>query len=378
MEQEYRIEAENGRGGVDVQRAAERYMRAGLAVIPIPAGEKNPNRPGWQNERHALDDIPRLWNNGQNIGVLTGEPSGWLVDVDLDCPAALKIAGRFLDPTRTSGRGGAQDSHWWYRCEGIRSITFEDQDGETILEIRSSGRQTVIAPSLHPSGDRYLWSDNGVEVCPAAAGDLLRRCRELATAALVARVLPSGGRHRFGLALAGFLLRRGLEPETTEKIMHAAWDAAGFSTERARREAHDDIAAIVEDTVEGLEEGTEISGGPTLDELRSGLPRKISRFWRWNGRSPDHPPPAAERAERGDPGRFNLTDLGNAERLVARHGNDLLYCHLWNKWLVWDGQRWEIDASGEVERKAVETVSTIYAEAANAEDKDERKAIARH
>jgi hypothetical protein len=57
--------------------AAERYIRAGLAVIPVPAGEKNPNRRGWQNERHTVEDIPDQWNNGQNIGVLTGEPSGW-------------------------------------------------------------------------------------------------------------------------------------------------------------------------------------------------------------------------------------------------------------------------------------------------------------
>ena len=95
--------AENPRFN-DTRRAAERYLRAGLAVIPVPAREKNPNRQGWQRERHTMEDIPKCWNNGQNIGVLTGEPSGWLVDIDLDCPEALKIAGRFLDPTLTSGR----------------------------------------------------------------------------------------------------------------------------------------------------------------------------------------------------------------------------------------------------------------------------------
>jgi len=376
MEQEYRIEAENGRGGVDVQRAAERYMRAGLAVIPIPAGEKNPNRPGWQNERHALDDIPRLWNNGQNIGVLTGEPSGWLVDVDLDCPEALKIAGRFLDPTRTSGRGGAQDSHWWYRCEGIRSITFEDQDGETILEIRSSGRQTVIAPSLHPSGDRYLWSDNGVEVCPAAAGDLLRRCRELATAALVARVLPSGGRHRFGLALAGFLLRRGLEPASVEKITHAAWDAseAGFESERAKRAAHADIEAIVEDTAEALAEGSEVIGGVTLDELRPGLPRKIGRYWRWKANVRE---PGARRPD-SEAGGYSRTDIGNAERIIARHGDGLRYVYDWKKWLVQDGKRWKPDNTGEVVRRAKRTVKAMYHEADPGDGSPVNSELAKH
>ena len=75
---------------------------------------------------------------------------------------------------------------------------------------------------------------------------------------------------------------------------------------------------------------------------------------------------------------FNLTDLGNTERLVAQHGGDLRYCYPWGKWLVWDGKRWNPDATGEVHRRAVRTVAAIYAEAESADDKDERRAIARH
>ena len=74
----------------------------------------------------------------------------------------------------------------------------------------------------------------------------------------------------------------------------------------------------------------------------------------------------------------NLTDLGNAERLVAAHGDDLRYVHPWRRWLWWNGQRWAVDVTGEVERRAVETVRSIYAEAERAEDGEERKRIARH
>jgi putative DNA primase/helicase len=362
----------------DTRRAAERYLRAGLAVIPISAGEKNPNRRGWQQERWTIADIPRCWSNGQNIGLLTGEPSGWLVDVDLDCPEAVKIAGRFLDPTLTGGRESTPDAHWWVRCKGIRSMTFEDLGGETVLEIRANGRQTVVAPSLHPSGERYIWSQSGLEFASVGAEALLRACRELATAALVARVLPSGGRHRFGMALAGFLLRRGLEPEDVARIMHAAWDAAGFESEKAKRDAHADIEAIVEDTAEGLEEGIEVSGGPTLDELRSGLPRKIARYWRWNERNTDQPPPTTGADTGEGPARFNLTDLGNAERFVADHGSKVRYCGPWGKWLVYDGKRWAQDDTGQVERLMKDTVRAIYAEASQAGDSQERKAIAEH
>lgn len=74
---------------------------------------------------------------------------------------------------------------------------------------------------------------------------------------------------------------------------------------------------------------------------------------------------------------FNLTDLGNAERLVFHHGMDLKYCHTWNKWLVWNGERWEIDETREVERKAASTVRMIYHEAGEDESKEQRKAIAK-
>jgi putative DNA primase/helicase len=74
----------------------------------------------------------------------------------------------------------------------------------------------------------------------------------------------------------------------------------------------------------------------------------------------------------------HLTDLGNAERLIDQHGDDLRYVHPWGKWLVWDDTRWKPDSSGEIERRARETVRAIYAEAESADDKHERKAVARH
>ena len=75
---------------------------------------------------------------------------------------------------------------------------------------------------------------------------------------------------------------------------------------------------------------------------------------------------------------FNLTDLGNAERFVARHGGAVRYCYPWRKWLFWSGTRWERDDAGRVHKLAKETVRGIYAVAARAEDEDRRKALAKH
>ncbi len=68
--------------------------------------------------------------------------------------------------------------------------------------------------------------------------------------------------------------------------------------------------------------------------------------------------------------KFPRTDLGNAERLVARHGHLMRYCRPWGKWLIWDGRRWALDLTGAAERLAKATVRMIGREAATI-DNDE-------
>lgn len=74
----------------------------------------------------------------------------------------------------------------------------------------------------------------------------------------------------------------------------------------------------------------------------------------------------------------NLTDLGNAERFVAQHKEEIKYCHPWGKWIVWNGKRWVVDDTAKVWRFAVSTVRKIYAEATVEEDPKVRVQIASH
>jgi putative DNA primase/helicase len=69
-----------------------------------------------------------------------------------------------------------------------------------------------------------------------------------------------------------------------------------------------------------------------------------------------------------------MTDLGNAERLVAQHGSDLRYVPGMG-WLVWSGRYWRRDDDGEVMRRAKLSARSILAEAQHAEDADHRKRI---
>ncbi|MGB5047792.1 MAG: phage/plasmid primase, P4 family [Caldilineaceae bacterium] len=72
---------------------------------------------------------------------------------------------------------------------------------------------------------------------------------------------------------------------------------------------------------------------------------------------------------------YQRTEFGNARRLVDRYSRELRFYHPWQKWLVWDGRRWQMDVSGEVSRRAKATISAIIGEAASLDDENERKAL---
>lgn len=86
----------------------------------------------------------------------------------------------------------------------------------------------------------------------------------------------------------------------------------------------------------------------------------------------------AEHFELSPPPVFPLTDLGNAERLIARHGVDLRYCPTRGCWLIWDERRWREDDTGEIRRRAGETVRDIYRGAGQESDEHQRAAQGRH
>jgi putative DNA primase/helicase len=88
----------------------------------------------------------------------------------------------------------------------------------------------------------------------------------------------------------------------------------------------------------------------------------------------DTPPNEARAAEATARMR---TDLGNAERLIDRYGADLRYAVNLG-WLVWDGRRWAADPQGlRVARLAQQTVRSIYTEARDEPDRDQREALAK-
>lgn len=239
--------------------AARRYVRNGLTVVPIPRGEKGPRIPGWQNLRLVDSDLPGYFSNGENLGVILGAASGGVVDADLDAPETLAVADFYLPKTGfVFGRASKLGSHRLFVCDPAPPPQkFSAPDGTTLIELRSTGQQTVVPPSLHPNGELYEFSEHG-EPARVDANDLAWRARIIAATALLARHWPTQGqRHDAALALAGTLLRAAWSEEQVARLVEAVAMAA--HDEELRGRVRDVIS-----TGQRLAAGRAVTGTPSL------------------------------------------------------------------------------------------------------------------
>jgi hypothetical protein len=252
-----------------------RMGTAGWFPIPIPAGHKRPILAGWPELRLSEDQIATTFANGENVGVLLGEPSGGLVDIDLDSPETLRIASDFLPETGVVfGRESKPDSHRLYIVDPlVKTEKFEDPNGTMLVELRSTGCQTVFPPSSH-SHEQVEWSTNteparvGGEVLRLAVG-------RLAAVALIARNWPEpGGRQDAAMALAGGLLASGIDGAEVTRFLQAVATAANDEENKKRVEASGF-------TERRLMEEKPITGWSRLEHL-IGRPI-VSRVCKWLG-----------------------------------------------------------------------------------------------
>lgn len=245
---------------------AHAYIDRGWNVTPVLDGEKAPILKEW-NVRDQLSPLEtkRFFKHGQhNIGVRLGAASNNLVDVDLDTPQAIHLAGAFLPATPSIfGRHSAPRSHWLYIAPQAKTEKFVDcRSGEMLVELRSTGAQTIAPPSYHRKANELVrWDENGVPA-PVSAATLRAGVARLAAATLLARHWPGGAgiRQELSLPLAGALLKGGWGLAETQEFVGAV-----------AREAGDDEApkrlAAVKDTADAIAAHQRVTGTGRLAEL---------------------------------------------------------------------------------------------------------------
>lgn len=279
-----------------VEAALDAYRR-GLTPLPIPRHSKSPTMAGWTKLRwpdpttdtgEGEDAVRAAFEEytaggSTNLGVLLGEASGDLIDVDLDHPAAMRLKSYLLPYTAAvHGRETSRKSHYWYRAKpgtlpATRRLRIPDKSGRgtgVSVEIRGNGAQTLVPPSIHPAtAETYEWEgepwggDEGPSLVDGT--ELLAQVILLGLCAVLLDAWPGPGqRHDAYVALAGGLLRYG-----DSQTVHPFWERnAGLVIRTLALATHDEDGAeqrereAIYTTKRRLREGGEATGFTRLAE----------------------------------------------------------------------------------------------------------------
>jgi putative DNA primase/helicase len=357
----------------------------GWSVHPVNTKKQPITAHGRNDATRDEQAIRRFFRNGAQIGVATG-PESNLFALDIDLDEARGINGyetlEYLEsihgplpktPCQRTGRGGMQ--YLFRHIAGLKNTTGKIGAG---VDTRGEGGYIVAAPSRNQNGP-YTWvvspddcdlvdppqwiidalreTEKPQAASHAATGDERTYCVKMLGQA-VARVAaaPDGQKHDVLLKMARWL--GGFVPVLTEQEIESALFAAieirASDARNARKTIQDGIAY-------GKQAPLDVPKPKNDQRERQHINKATGEITEQRL--------AESRSE-------FCTDLGNARRLIAQHGNDIRFVQEWG-WLVWNGLCWEIDQTGEIERRAKATVMSIYQEAADAPE-HLRERLAKH
>lgn len=280
-----------------------------------------------------------------NLGIAAGATSGLVVldidprhDGDESLAELQRRHGNLPATAEVLTGGGGRHLYFAHPGDGARLRNRAGLAGLAGLDVRGDGGYVVAPPSLHASGQRYAWAQSSDPTRIALAPLPSRLTTLISERSPDGRGPETTGRIRAGerngtlASLAGTMRRRGM----TEEAITAAL----------------------------LEENRTRCDPPLADDEVRAIAASVGRYAPGRQDKPADEAPA--------------TELGNAERLVAQHGDKLRYCPATRIWHEWDGRRWAPDDTAAIERLAKETVRSIYGEAEAAADEARRKKLAAH
>lgn len=256
---------------VDSGKIARHWLALGVQPIPLgskskrPKGEGRDGAKGWTKLRVNKDTIDQFFKPGDNVGALWGEPSNWLVDIDLDTEESRLAAIKLLPETFMYGRKSSPGSHYIYRCSGVTTAKHQTKKIGMLVEIRSTGSQTALPLSIHPEGERYR-VDNDTDFTQISRAELTKRCKLVAGAAIAGYYYPSkSARHDYVVALTGALLWNGWADSQVIEFMNAVlYVAADKETQ------HNDREYEIKNVITHFKAGDKIPGWPTLSQHMPG------------------------------------------------------------------------------------------------------------
>jgi putative DNA primase/helicase len=304
---------------------------------------KHPRIKAWQN--HATTDettIRRWWKTWPqaNVAIATGATSG-LVVLDTDSYKGgdetlrdLEQSYRPLPETvqQLTGGGGV---HYLFAHPGSPVKNRVETLGAG-LDIRGDGGYIIAAPSLHTSGKQYAWEvlHEPDDTALAPMPDWLRvLCQDHTRQTTIdaSAPIPDHSRNDTLFRLGSSMRAKGFQESA---IYAALWETNEAQCQPPL--GADEVRKIAHSTCRYTAGTATLRTSTNTPQGEAGAPA----------------PPSTEAP-------LPYSDCTNAMTFVREHGTDLRYCYPWNAWLVWTGTHWQRDTSGEVMRRAKQTIKRM-------------------
>ena len=355
-----------------IQADAFHYLDQGYSPIPVKYQTKKPLLKDWnQGGLITQDNVEKHFSDDKNIGIVLGQASNGLVDIDIDAEDVLDLAQDFLPSTDMRfGRESRRGSHWIFKVPDAKTIlTTKDQDGHNLVEVRGNGHQTVFPHSVHKSGELIEFEHDGQLGEPGIStwDQLVRAALHLSTAVILLRHWKPGSRHQLSLAASGYLAIRGWSED----------DVANLITIVAKKANDDEIydrLLNVRTTFERHRANRAVIGSSELVPLiGQSMVEEMNRWFGKTNQSLTILPPAA--STQLSPFAMSqlqnalLSDVDLSEYLAANLLGRLIYCPIGKQWFRRDKQVSVPVSStaveGEIKNQLIEVANLVASIALN-------------
>jgi putative DNA primase/helicase len=300
---------------------------------------------GFKDASTDLDQIEEWWGEHPeaNIGVATGNGLT-VLDIDPDHggdKSLARLKERFGDlPETLNVNTGGGGTHDYFDDGGQELRNRANLAGLPGIDVRGAGGYIVAPPSNHLSGGKYKFESGpkGVELapCPMWLADLIMSRKKFDAAGKPdsSEESPSdgsiseGSRNDTLTSLAGSMRRRDMSKDSITSALLKE------NQRRCSPPLEDDEVYQIVESVCSYDPST-LEDGPSL------------------------------------------TDLGNAERLIELHGDELRYVPEVG-WCAWDGCRWQRKGTSEVYRRAASMLRKLKRDAESIPDSGDRDRMMKH
>lgn len=423
-------------------QAARWYHHRGMNLVPFSCkhGEKEAIKPWrpWQDSRQPWEAIAHWpWHAG--VGAINGVGDWRSIDVDgahtntliMDILDLLGLPLQYPWVVQSGSRTGY---HLWFKSEGKPfEGTLYKEEGKSVyvataklpqeldapmpfkqLELRWANCCTILPPTIHPSGQRYLWIHGlpSIEPSCVALRSVEEMMRSLTTIGEKEQEEHDRQHEQYRSSPITIASRRESSQERDQKWAASALEnelrilretpvgnrnnqlnksaynlgqivGGGYLSEREVVSALQDVAHVIggespqqsERTIQsGFEQGRKVPRHPkplTLVEKQQHKNTTITAAQKRRanhasseranvvpigGNAGEQPPPRPPHTAVTDEElvEFAASDAGNADAFYALHGSEYLYCSAIG-WLHYTGTYWQ-KIENEIDAKIIEVL----------------------